>query len=234
MAELKFSVANRAVGMRKRIVADVKTADMANGDGVRTTVFVSGCLFACKNCFNQKLQNFNFGRDNAESIKQGEHVEGEFPRYYDKALEDKIIESLRPYYIKGITLLGGEPFMNTNITVPLARRVRKEFGNTKDIWSWTGYEWEELRDMTSLDFPLSKEQKELLSLIDVLVDGRYVDSIRQRDLKDNPDGIHFRGSSNQRIINVPESLRTNTIVERTEFYEGEKIVSREGKNFKKM
>lgn len=234
MVEIDFSTANgKALALRKGIVADVKTADMANGEGVRTTIFVSGCLFACKNCFNQKLQNFNFGRDNAESIKQGEHVEGKFPRYYDSALEDEIIESLKPSYIDGLTLLGGEPFMNTNITVQLAERVRKEFGDTKTIWSWTGYEWEELQEMLTTDFPLAKQQAKLLSLIDVLVDGRYVDSIRQQDLKDNPDGIHFRGSSNQRIIDVQKSLSTGKIVELNYLYENEKIVPRD-RDFKKM
>jgi len=207
---------------------------MANGEGVRTTVFVSGCLFNCKNCFNRLLQDFNYGMDNAESIKKGEHVKGDFPRYYDKALEDDIIESMRPDYIEGLTLLGGEPFMNTNITVPLAKRVRKEFGNTKTIWSWTGYEWEELQNMMQSGLQLSIEQAKLLSLIDVLVDGRYVDSIRQQDLKDNPQGINFRGSSNQRIIDVQASLKENKIVEMTRFYVGEKIVSRAGKDFKKM
>lgn len=221
--------------MRKGIVADVKTADMANGEGVRTTIFVSGCLqlFNCKNCFNKKLQNFNYGFDNAESVKNGKHVEGKFPRYYDKAIEDDIIESLKPSYIDGLTLLGGEPFMNTNITVRLTERVRKEFGDTKTIWSWTGYEWEELQEMLATDLPLAKQQAKLLSLIDVLVDGRYVDAIRQQDLKDNPDGIHFRGSSNQRIIDVQKSLSTGKIVELNYLYENEKIVPRD-RDFKKM
>ena len=232
--QLENKIANDAsLRMRKGIVADVKTSDFANGDGVRTTVFVSGCLFNCTNCFNKKLQNFNYGFDNAESVKKGKHVEGKFPRYYDSALEDEIIESLRPDYIDGLTLLGGEPFMNTNITVKLAERVRKEFGNTKTIWSWTGYEWEELQEMLMTDFPLAKQQAKLLSLVDVLVDGRYVDAIRQQDLKDNPDGIHFRGSSNQRIIDVQKSLFTGKIVELNYLYENEKIVPR-GRDFKKM
>jgi Organic radical activating enzymes len=171
--------------------------------------------------------------DNADSIKKGQHVDAEFPRYYDQELEDKIIESLKPSYIAGITLLGGEPFMNTNITVPLCQRIRKEFGNSKTIWSWTGYEWEELMQMIKLDFPLSKEQNELLNLIDVLVDGRYVDSIRQIDLQNNPRGINFRGSSNQRIIDVRASLSQGEIIERTDLYKGEVIVPRD-QDFKKL
>lgn len=219
--------------LRKGIVADVKIADMANGEGVRTTIFVSGCLFNCYNCFNKKLQNFNYGKENADSIKQGKHIDNDFPRYYDKELEDLIIDSLKPDYISGITLLGGEPFMNTNITVPLCERIRKEFKHTKTIWSWTGYEWEELMNMFQSGLPISKEQQKLLSLIDILVDGRYVDSIRKQDLINNPQGIRFRGSSNQRIINVPKSLKTGLIVERKDLYTGEKIVER-NQDFKKI
>ena len=232
--EVKSEVVNRvAISKRKGIVADVKLADMANGEGVRTTVFVSGCLFNCYNCFNKKLQSFNYGMDNAESIKQGKHIQDEFPRYYDQELEDKIIESLKPSYIAGITLLGGEPFMNTNITVKLAERIRAEFGTSKTIWSWTGYEWEELMQMVKLDFPLSQQQNKLLNLIDVLVDGRYVDSIRQIDLQNNPQGINFRGSSNQRIIDVRASLSQDKIIERIDLYEGEVIVPR-NQDFKKL
>ena len=178
------------------------------------------------------MQNFNFGLDNAESLAESKS-KGQYPKFYDKAIEDEIIESLKPSYIAGLTLLGGEPFMNTNITVRLTERVRKEFGNTKNIWSWTGYEWEELQEMLATDFPLAKQQAKLLSLIDVLVDGRYVDAIRQQDLKDNPDGIHFRGSSNQRIIDVQKSLSTGKIVELNYLYEDEKIVPRD-RDFKKM
>lgn len=221
--------------MRQGIVADVKTADSQNGLGYRVSAYVGGCLFNCRNCFNKKIQSFNYGRAHADAIKQGKSVEGKFPRYYDKELEDTIIENLRPSYIDGLTLLGGEPFMNTNVTIPLAERVRAEFGDTKTIWSWTGYEWEELQEMIAYDYPLSREQGKLLSLIDTLVDGRYVDSIRQADLKANNNrDIHFRGSSNQRIIDVKKSLATNTIVERVDIYGDEVIVDRTGKDFKKM
>src|SRR5699024_2407681 len=144
-----------------------------------------------------------------------------------------IIERLKPNYISGITLLGGEPFMNTNITVPLCERIRKEYGSSKTIWSCTGYEWEELMQMIQLDFPLYKQQNKMMHLIDILVDGRYVDSIRQEELKNNPQGINFRGSTNQRIIKVPQSLAQNQIIERTDLYEDEKIVARD-RDFKKI
>jgi len=87
--------------------------------------------------------------------------------------------------------------------------------------------------MIQLDFPLSKQQNKLVHLIDILVDGRYVDSIRQEDLKNNPQGINFRGSTNQRIIKVPQSLAQNQIIERTDLYEDEKIVARD-RDFKKI
>ena len=99
----------------------------------------------------------------------------------------------RPY-VQGLTLLGGEPLLNTGILLPLCKRIRKEFGNTKDIWSWTGYTWEEL--MRPGETP---DKLELLRYIDILVDGRYM-----KDLHDSL--LQFRGSSNQRIIDVPKSL----------------------------
>lgn len=233
--EINQEKANKfAVKMRKGIVADVKLEDAASGFGYRSSIYIEGCIFSCVGCYNKKIQSFNYGKENADAIKAGKHVDKEFPRYYDQELEDIIIESLRPDYIAGLTLLGGEPFMNTNITLPLARRVRKEYGDSKTIWSWTGYEWDELLENINAGRELSMDQARLLRLIDVLVDGRYVDSIRQEDIKNNgPEGVTFRGSSNQRIINVPASLQAGKVIERTEFYEGEIIVPRD-RDFKKM
>ena len=113
---------------------------------------------------------------------------------YTQALEDRIIEDLKPDYVQGITFLGGEPLLATPVLIPLSRRIRREFGHTKDIWSWTGYTWEEL--MRPGETP---DKRELLELIDVLVDGRFI-----RTLKDSL--LQFRGSSNQRILDVPKSL----------------------------
>ncbi len=101
-------------------------------------------------------------------------------------------------YVQGLTLLGGEPFINTQVCLKLCKRVRKEFGNSKDIWSWSGYTWEELQKD-------SDDKLELLSMIDILVDGRF--------LKDKMDlTLQFRGSSNQRIIDVQKSLSDRQIV----------------------
>lgn len=158
---------------------DWKFPSVSDGLGVRGSLFVSGCPFHCLNCFNSSIWNFDNGKD------------------FTKDVEDKIISDLSLSYVKGLTLLGGEPFLSTNILIPLVKRVRRELP-TKDIWSWTGYTWEELL----LD---TDDKLELLSNIDVLVDGRF----DQRYV----DGNHpFRGSANQRIIDVQESLKHNKLV----------------------
>ena len=162
--------------MSARMIADYKTFIVTDGEGVRNSLYVSGCPFHCIDCFNASIWDFKAGHE------------------YTQALEDKIIDDLRPSYVQGLTFLGGEPMLNTPVLLPLARRIRAEFGQSKDIWSWTGYTWEEL--MREGETP---DKRELLALIDVLVDGRY--------LKDRKDSLlQFRGSSNQRILDVPASL----------------------------
>ena len=209
------------------VIADVKSDDMANGLGVRVTVFTGYCPLNCYNCFNKKIQSYNFG------VKEAEKNNSKFPMFYSKKVEDYIINLLKKDYISGLTLLGGEPFLNTKSFLPLCRRFRKEFGDTKNIWSWTGFEWEELQEAVKLDFPLSRDQREMLNLIDVLIDGRYVDSIRNLDKTRNKYDIHFRGSSNQRIIDVPSSLKTGKVVERKDIYKDDINVKRVG-DFKKL
>ena len=161
-------------------VADYKPFMFVDGEGVRCSIYVSGCLFACKGCFNRAIQNFKYGTP------------------YTKELEDKIIDDLSHDYVQGLTLLWGEPFLNTEVCLSLVRRVRREFGDTKDIWSWTGYTYEELLEETD-------DKLELLNYIDVLVDGRF--ELEKRDLT-----LQFRGSSNQRIIDVPKSLQNSNVV----------------------
>ena len=162
--------------MSKRMIADYKTFIVTDGEGVRNSLDVSGCPFHCVDCFNASIWDFQAGHE------------------YTQALEDRIIEDLKPDYVQGITFLGGEPLLATPVLIPLSRRIRREFGHTKDIWSWTGYTWEEL--MRPGETP---DKRELLELIDVLVDGRFI-----RTLKDSL--LQFRGSSNQRILDVPKSL----------------------------
>ena len=162
--------------MSKRMIADYKTFIVTDGEGVRNSLYVSGCPFHCVDCFNASIWDFQAGHE------------------YTQALEDRIIEDLRPDYVQGITFLGGEPLLATPVLIPLSRRIRKEFGHTKDIWSWTGYTWEEL--MRPGETP---DKRELLELIDVLVDGRFITTLKDSLLQ-------FRGSSNQRILDVPKSL----------------------------
>lgn len=156
-------------------IIDYKAFNFVDGEGVRHSLYVSGCLFHCEGCYNQATWSFAAGVP------------------YTATLEQQIMADLAQPYVQGLTLLGGEPFLNTGILIPLVKRIRRELP-TKDIWSWTGYTWEELQLETA-------DKLELLSYIDVLVDGRYDRSKRNLMLQ-------FRGSSNQRIIDVQASLRT--------------------------
>ncbi|MFT8755896.1 anaerobic ribonucleoside-triphosphate reductase activating protein [Leuconostoc pseudomesenteroides] len=161
-------------------IADYKAFNFVDGEGVRCSLYVSGCMFLCPGCYNVAAQNFHFGQP------------------YTQALEDQIIEDLSQDYVQGLTLLGGEPFLNTDVCLKLCRRVRQEFGHSKDIWSWTGYTWDELQNETF-------DKARLLSLIDILVDGRFLEE--EKDLT-----LQFRGSANQRIIDVPKSLASERVV----------------------
>ena len=160
----------------RSIVADYKRFVVTDGEGIRCSLYVSGCPFHCKGCWNASIWDFQAGHP------------------YTQALEDQIIKDLGESYVQGITFLGGEPMLNTPVLVPLARRIRHEFGRSKDIWCWTGYTWEEL--MRPGETP---DKLELLRLSDVLVDGRFIETKKNLLLQ-------FRGSSNQRVIDVPRSL----------------------------
>ncbi|MDD6550666.1 MAG: anaerobic ribonucleoside-triphosphate reductase activating protein [Lachnospiraceae bacterium] len=161
--------------------------DIANGPGCRTSLFVSGCTHHCKGCFNEETWDFSFGHE------------------YTKEVENQVLESVKPSYISGLTVLGGEPMEpeNQRALISLYRRVREKVPHAT-IWIYSGYTWEELTD---------KENKrchcevtdEILSLTDVLVDGEFIE-----DLKDI--SLHFRGSSNQRLIDVPASLAADKVV----------------------
>lgn len=161
-------------------IASYKPYNFVDGEGVRCSLYVSGCLFACKGCYNIVAQNFHYGVE------------------YTKELERQIVEDIGVSYCQGLTLLGGEPFLNTEVCLSLVRAIRNRYGHTKDIWLWTGYTWEELQLETA-------DKLELLQEIDVLVDGRF--DITKRDLT-----LQFRGSFNQRIIDVPRSLAKKEVV----------------------
>lgn len=164
-----------ASNLSQQKIADYKPFNFVDGEGVRCSLYVSGCKFSCPGCYNKVAQNFNYGYD------------------YTKDLEDQIIADLGQSYVQGLTLLGGEPFLNTQVCLQLVKRVRAEYGHQKDIWSWSGYTWEELQKE-------SADKLELLSYLDVLVDGRFLEA--KKDLN-----LQFRGSANQRIIAVPASLK---------------------------
>jgi len=161
-------------------VADYKPFVMVDGEGVRCSLYVSGCLFACEGCFNEAAWSFRYGRP------------------YDDALEDRVLADLAHPAVQGLSLLGGEPFLNTGVCLRLVRRLRAEHGDRKDVWCWTGYTIEELRDGTA-------DQRALLAEVDVLVDGRF--ELARRDLT-----LAFRGSTNQRVLDARASLATGVAV----------------------
>ena len=166
--------------------ADIKQFDVANGPGVRISLFVSGCTHHCKGCFNEVAWDFDYGTlFTEESIEQ-------------------ILTWLKPDYIAGLTILGGEPFepQNQKAVLSLVKRVREVYPE-KSIWCYSGYDYE--KDLLGVMSQAYPETMELLLNLDVLVDGKFI--LEKKDL-----GLRFRGSSNQRIIKVPESLRNKTVV----------------------
>lgn len=166
--------------------ATIKPYDVANGPGVRVSLFVSGCTHRCKNCFNQEAWDFNYGEK------------------FTAETENRIIEALKPSYIKGFSLLGGEPFepSNQKVLCSVLERIKKEYPN-KDIWCYSGYSFD--KDLLSgrlCDYSITKR---MLDCIDILVDGEFVEE--KKDLT-----LRFKGSRNQRIIDVPNSMREDKII----------------------
>ena len=166
--------------------AKIKYYDVSNGPGVRTSLYVSGCRNHCKNCFNPETWDFVYGEP------------------FTKEVEDKIIASMQPDYIKGFTLLGGDPFEPENSTrlAPFMERLRNIYPQ-KSIWCFTGYDFE--ADILTGKQGDSQSNMRILKTLDVLVDGRFVEELKDLNLR-------FRGSSNQRIILVPETLERDEIV----------------------
>lgn len=166
---------------------NIKKVDIANGEGVRVSLFVSGCRHHCKGCFNPETWSFNFGKT------------------YTKETENEIIELLKPNYIQGLTLLGGEPMEKENqrTLIELLRRVKKEL-HLKDIWCYSGYTFE--TDIKNKNGKAHTEfTDEILSYINVLIDGEFVENLKNLSLA-------FRGSSNQRIIDMQQTLKTGKVV----------------------
>ena len=172
--------------------ATIKNCDIANGPGVRVSLFVSGCTHRCPGCFNEVAWDFDYGEP------------------FTEAVMDSILEMLRPDYIRGLTLLGGEPFepQNQGPVVELLRRIKQEMPE-KSIWAFSGY----LFDQDILSGRIG-DCSEYLSYLDVLVDGPFV--LAKKNLS-----LRFRGSENQRLIDVPASLAAGEVV-LWEDWQGEK------------
>jgi anaerobic ribonucleoside-triphosphate reductase activating protein len=166
--------------------AQIKNNDIANGPGIRVSLFVSGCTHRCPGCFNEEAWDFNYGKP------------------FTQETVDEILAMLSPDRIRGLTLLGGEPFepQNQGPIVELLRQIKSRYPN-KSIWAFSGYLFD--RDILAGRLGDREITMEYLSYLDVLVDGPFV--MAKKDLN-----LRFRGSSNQRLIDVPASLESGTVV----------------------
>ncbi len=165
--------------------ATIKYHDVANGPGVRVSLFVSGCTHHCKGCFNPETWDFGYGQPFTEEVAE------------------QILSGCDHSYIRGLSLLGGEPFEpdNQKALLPLLHAFRERFPD-KNVWCYTGYDYE--REILAGKVGEWSVTREMLQLIDVLVDGEF--HLEEKDLS-----LRFRGSSNQRIIDVPKSLKYDQI-----------------------
>lgn len=165
---------------------EIKNRDIANGPGVRVTLFVSGCTNRCKNCFQPQTWDFEYGQP------------------FTQETEEYISELLDSDYIAGLTVLGGEPFepSNQRALCPFLKKIRERYPD-KDIWMFSGFTLEELRKQGS--HPHCEVTEEILGMIDVLVDGRFVEELKDITLR-------FRGSSNQRLIDMKETNKQGKII----------------------
>ncbi|MCM1087388.1 MAG: anaerobic ribonucleoside-triphosphate reductase activating protein [Muribaculaceae bacterium] len=166
--------------------SEIKDCDIANGPGVRVSLFVSGCSHHCKGCFNEMTWDFQYGR------------------IFEAPDMEWILDKLKPSYIAGLTLLGGEPmeYCNQQGLLPLLRRVKEKYPD-KNIWCYTGYLFD--KDILQDFCHKWEETKEILQYLDVIVDGEFIEALKDISLQ-------FRGSSNQRIIDVRKSMAAKEIV----------------------
>ena len=164
----------------------IKNFDVADGPGCRVSLFVSGCRNHCPGCFNQETWDFHYGQE------------------YTAETEQMILQALAPDYIQGLSLLGGDPFEpeNQRELLRLLRSVKSAFPK-KDIWAYTGYTLEKLQNAEG--HPRCEATDEMLSMIDILVDGPFIEARKNI-------GLRFRGSDNQRIIDLPDTLKSGEIV----------------------
>lgn len=167
--------------------ADIKTVDVQDGTGVRVSIYVSGCHFHCKGCHNKEAWDFNYGKK------------------FDESTIDYIIDLLKPSYIAGLSILGGEPLelVNQQGLLPLVKKVKEVYPD-KNIWCYTGYDFE--KDVYGKMYKEYSYTKELLENIDIMVDGEFVEEKKLVDLK-------FRGSTNQKKIDVKASLKAGSVIQ---------------------
>ena len=166
--------------------AGIKYCDIANGLGCRTVLFVSGCRNHCEGCFQPQTWDFGYGEP------------------FDEKVQQEILDSLEPYYIQGVTLLGGEPMEpeNQKALLPFVKKVKEQYPK-KNIWAFTGYIYDQ--DLVSGGRKHTEDTDKLLSLIDVLVDGPF--QLEQKDIS-----LKFRGSANQRILDLQKTIKSGKIV----------------------
>ncbi len=165
---------------------EIKPTDIANGLGVRVSLFVSGCTHHCHNCFNEVTWDFHYGQP------------------FDDEVAEKIMAYLKPPYIAGLTLIGGEPMepANQRALLPFVKKVKETYPQ-KNIWCYTGYLFDQ--ELLQESRARCEVTDELLSLIDILVDGRFMEELK--DIR-----LRFRGSANQRIIDVQKSLKQGKVI----------------------
>ncbi|MDD2370482.1 MAG: anaerobic ribonucleoside-triphosphate reductase activating protein [Firmicutes bacterium] len=156
--------------------AQIRKQDISNGEGIRVSLFVTGCNLKCAGCFNEKYQDFNYG------IKWDYKIEEEFIKLGDNN------------FIDGFSILGGEPLLQGKEMLDLVRKIKIK--NDKTIWMWTGYKFEKLNSI----------QRQIIKYVDVLVDGPYIETLKDSNLM-------FRGSSNQRIIDIKKTLKNKKVID---------------------
>ncbi len=168
--------------------AEIKWTDIANGEGVRISLFVSGCTHHCKNCFNEIAWDFSYGKP------------------FDGETAEKILRGLGQSFIAGLSLLGGEPLepVNQEGLLPFVREVKRRYPQ-KNIWCYTGYTFNPETGLLNESRANGAHTAELISMFDILVDGPFVEELKKITLK-------FRGSSNQRVLDVKKSLAEKTPV----------------------
>ena len=162
--------------------AKIKHFDIANGEGVRTSLFVSGCQFHCEDCFNPEAWNYDYGKP------------------YTQETTDYILSTLQSPYVNGLSILGGDPLWQDEDGIDqLIKLVKQVKSIGKTVWIWSGFTWEQLPS-------LSQSKQNLIQLCDVMIDGKYNKELRDLRLK-------WRGSSNQRVINIQQSIKEGKVIE---------------------